>query len=351
MRRNVKASDVTTRMARAARRARLVYVSDAMPGIARRRVGREFHYLSPRRGVIRDARTLRRISALAIPPAYHDVWICRTPRGHLQATGRDGRGRKQYRYHQAWRAVRDCAKFDRMAAFVAALPALRRRLKSALALAELPREKVLACVVTLLSTSAVRVGNAEYARTNGSFGITTLRNRHVSFARGGRAILNFAGKGGVRHEIVVDQKRVVQIVRRCTELPGQHLFQYLDAEGNGHAIDSGMVNDYLCETMGREFTAKDFRTWHATVHAIELLMALPVPQPLRRADARRACRQVLSSVAKELRNTPAVCRKSYVNPQLFVAWEKGILGRHFQSLPHLRGARGERALVRFLSAY
>jgi DNA topoisomerase IB len=346
-----EALDITTRMARAARRAGLVYVSDTMPGIARRRVGRGFRYLSPRRGAVRDARTLRRITALAIPPAYCDVWICRTPRGHLQATGRDGRGRKQYRYHQAWRAVRDCAKFDRMAAFVAALPALRRRLKKDLALSELPREKVLACVVTLLSTTAARVGNAEYARTNGSFGITTLRNRHVSFARGGRAILDFAGKGGVRHEIVVDQKRVVQIVRRCAALPGQHLFQYLDGEGNRHAIDSGMVNDYLCDTMGSEFTAKDFRTWHATVHAIELLKALPVPQPLRRADARRACARVLSSVAKELRNTPAVCRKSYVNPQLFLAWEQGTLRQHFQALPHLRGSRGERALVRFLSAY
>ncbi len=340
--------DVSTRMAHAARRAGLVYVSDATPGIARRRVGKSFHYLSPRRREVRDAQTLRRINALAVPPAYRDVWICRTPRGHLQATGRDARGRKQYRYHRAWRAVRDCAKFDRMAAFVAALPALRRRLKHDLGLSGLPREKVLACVVSLLSTSAARIGNAEYARVNHSFGITTLRNRHVSFARGGRAILDFAGKGGVRHEIVVDQKRVVQIVRRCHALPGQHLFQYLDPEGNRHAIDSGMVNDYLCETMGSEFTAKDFRTWHATVHAIELLKALPVPQPLTRSAARRACTQVLASVAKLLRNTPAVCRKSYVNPEVFAAWQNGKLRRHFHHLTQLNGVRGERALVRFL---
>jgi len=228
-------------MARAARQAGLVYVSDTMPGFARHRMGNKFRYLSPQRRIVRDAPTLRRVEALAVPPAYRDVWICRTPCGHLQATGRDSRDRKQYRYHQAWRVVRDCAKFDRVAAFVAALPALRRRVKRDLAVSGLPREKVLACVVRLLSTSAARVGNAEYARANHSFGITTLRSRHVSFARGGRAVLDFAGKGGVRHEIVVDQKRVVQIVRRCHALPGQHLFQYLDADGDCRAIDSGMV--------------------------------------------------------------------------------------------------------------
>jgi DNA topoisomerase I len=342
--------DVSTRMARTAQRAGLVYVSDTMSGIARRRVGSGFQYLSPRRRAVRDARTLRRIRALAVPPAYSDVWICTTPRGHLQATGRDGRGRKQYRYHKAWREERDCAKFDRMAAFVAALPSLRRRLKHDLALSGLPREKVMACVVTLLSTSAVRIGNAEYARVNHSFGITTLRNRHASFARGGRAILDFAGKGGVRHEIVIDQKRIVQIVRRCHALPGQHLFQYLDAGGNCHPIDSGMVNDYLSETMVGEFTAKDFRTWLATVHAVELLKTLPLPQPLRRAGARRVQTQVLQSVAKMLRNTPAVCRKSYVNPKVFVAWESGTLARHFQQLTQLSGRRAERALIRFLRA-
>src|SRR5579863_3672401 len=282
--------------ANTARRAGLVYVSDAMPGIARRRVGRTFRYLTPRRHVIRDRSTLRRISALAVPPAYHDVWICNTPRGHLQATGRDARGRKQYRYHQAWREVRDCAKFERMAHFVAALPALRLRLKRDLALRALCRDKVLACAVTLLSTSAARVGNAEYARDNHSFGITTLRSRHVSFARGGRATLNFVGKGGVRHEIVVDRKRIVDIVRRCHSLPGHHLFQYLDPDGKCRPIDSGMVNAYLSEAMGGDFTAKDFRTWHATVHAIDLLRSLPVPP--RRAALRRACAKVLQVVCQ-----------------------------------------------------
>jgi DNA topoisomerase I len=337
-------SDDPTRMAR---RAGLLYVSDSMPGIERRRVGKAFRYLSPRRHTVRDARTLQRISALAVPPAYRDVWICGTPRGHLQATGRDARGRKQYRYHEAWRAVREGAKFARMAAFVAALPALRRRLQRDLALPGLSRDKVLACVVKLIGSSAARVGNIEYARTNHSFGITTLRNRHVSFARG-RAVLQFAGKGRVPHEIIVRDRGIVQILRRCHALPGARLFQYQDQDGSRHAIDSGMVNDYLCEGMGAKFTAKDFRTWQATVHAIELLNAVPVPEPCSRADAKRVCAQVLRQVAKVLRNTPAVCRKSYVNPRVFVAWENGTLGRHFRHLTQLRGRRGEQALVRFL---
>jgi DNA topoisomerase I len=329
-----------------ARRAGLVYVSDAMPGIARLRVGRTFRYLTPRRHVIRDRSTLRRISALAVPPAYRDVWICNTPRGHLQATGRDARGRKQYRYHVAWREIRDGAKFDRMADFVAALPALRRRLQRDLALKELCRDKVLACAVTILSTSAARVGNAEYARDNNSFGITTLRSRHVSFARGGRATLDFVGKGRVRHEIVVDRKRIVDIVRRCHSLPGYHLFQYLDPDGKCRPIDSGMVNAYLNEAMGGDFTAKDFRTWHATVHAIDLLRSLPVPS--RKPAVRRACVSVLKSVARLLRNTPAVCRKSYVNPEVFTSWEKGVLQERLGHLARLNGRRAERALIRFL---
>jgi DNA topoisomerase I len=332
--------------AHTARRAGLVYVSDTMPGIARLRVGRTFRYLTPRRHVIRDRSTLRRISALAVPPAYRDVWICNTPRGHLQATGRDARGRKQYRYHQAWREIRDGAKFDRMADFVAALPALRRRLKRDLALKELCRDKVLACAVTILSTSAARVGNAEYARDNHSFGITTLRSRHVSFARGGRATLDFVGKGRVRHEIVVDRKRIVDIVRRCHALPGHPLFQYLDPDGKCRPIDSGMVNAYLSEAMGGDFTAKDFRTWHATVHAIDLLRSLPVPS--RQPAVRRACVNVLKGVARLLRNTPAVCRKSYVSPQVFTAWENGILHERLGHLARLNGSRAERALISFL---
>jgi DNA topoisomerase I len=335
-------------LAQAARRAGLIYVADTAPGIRRQRRGKRFRYLSPKAQIIRDPATLRRIGSLAVPPAYRDVWICRHARGHLQATGRDARGRKQYRYHAKWRALRDCAKFERMAGFVAALPKLRRQLKHDLALPSLPREKVLAAAVSLLSSTAARVGNNEYARDNNSFGISTLRSRHVSFARGGRAILDFIGKGGVRHEIVVDRRKLVEIMRRCHALPGQHLFQYLDSDGNRHAIDSGMVNAYLSETMGGDFTAKDFRTWHATVHAIGLLKALPVPAPLSARALQRCTLQVLRSVASLLRNTPAVCRKSYVNPELFVAWHKGALGEHFRNVTQLRDRRGERALLRFL---
>jgi DNA topoisomerase I len=331
---------------RTAHRAGLVYVSDKMPGIARRRAGRTFRYLTPSRRVIRDSNTLRRIRALAVPPAYRDVWICRTPRGHLQATGRDARGRKQYRYHHAWREARDGLKFHRMADFVAALPALRRRLRRDLALKELCREKVLACCVSILSTSAARIGNAEYARDNHSFGITTLRNRHVSFMRSGRTRLNFVGKGGVQHEIVIDRKRIVDVVRRCHALPGQHLFQYLDEDGTRRPIDSGMVNAYVCDAMGGDFTAKDFRTWNATMRAIELLRSLEVPS--RPKAVRRTCAAVLHSVAELLRNTPAVCRKSYVNPQVFTAWQNGTLRARLGHLVRLNGSRSERALSRFL---
>ena len=337
-----------TERVRAARRAGLIYVSDRTPGIARQRCGTRFRYFTPQRRIIRDPPTLRRIATLAVPPAYREVWICRSARGHLQATGRDARGRKQYRYHQKWRELRDCAKFERMAGFVAALPKLRRRLRHDLSLAGLPREKVLAAVVSLLSSSAARIGNMEYARDNHSFGITTLRNRHVSFSRGGRATLDFMGKGGVRHEIVVDQPRLAQIVRRCHALPGQHLFQYLDADGKRHAIDSGMVNAYLSDTMGEEFTAKDFRTWQATIHAILLLKELAPPDPPSARALRRTSARVLKGVARLLRNTPAVCRKSYVNPQLFVSWHDGTLTRLFRNVAHLNDRRGEQALLRYL---
>jgi DNA topoisomerase I len=325
-----------------------VYSCDRMPGIVRQRRGRSFRYFTSRRRLISEAKVLRRISALAVPPAYRDVWICSTARGHLQATGRDARGRKQYRYHRAWRELRDCAKFERVASFVAALPSLQRRLQHDLSTPGLPREKVLACVITLLMASAVRVGNLEYARENGSFGITTLRTRHVSFGRGGRAVLHFPGKGGVRHEIVVDQRRAVQIVQRCHALPGQHLFQYLDEDGNNHAISSGMVNTYLSEAMGGAFSAKDFRTWHATVHTLELLRAVPVPHDSTVRARRAVCTEVLRRVAQLLRNTPAVCRSSYVNPQLFTAWEDGSVSDFFRDVPNLRSRAGRRALLRFL---
>src|SRR5580658_356012 len=255
--------------------AGLLYVSCNEPGIRRMRAGKGFYYLTPANRRLTSASELKRIAGLAVPPAYKDVWICVNPRGHLQATGQDARGRKQYRYHPEWRQVRDSAKFDRMVAFGDALPKLRRRLSRNLSLPGLPRDKVLAAVVTLLDTARIRIGNPEYARDNNSFGLTTLRNRHVTFVSDGRAVLNFRGKGGVQHEIPIDDKRIVRIIQDCQKLPGHHLFQYVTGDGSRCPVGSGQVNDYLREAMGDDFTAKDFRTWGATLHALMLLARIP----------------------------------------------------------------------------
>ena len=315
----------------------LVYVSDDARGIRRvrdeprERRGHKsvprFHYVSPAGRRIRDARTLARIAKLAIPPAYEDVWICTNRRGHLQATGRDARGRKQYRYHPEWCRARDDHKHSRMLSFGRALGRLRAGVRRDLARPGLPREKVLALVVKLLDATQVRVGNAEYARSNGSFGLTTLRDRHARFPARGKALLHFRGKGGAEHDVPVDDARLAQLVRRCQELPGQALFQYVDDDGGHRKIDSGQVNDYLRERMGGEFTAKDFRTWHATLHALTLLDRLPVPGPRDERARRRCINAVVKEVATGLRNTPAVCRKSYINPAVFVAWQRGRLPR------------------------
>jgi DNA topoisomerase IB len=329
--------------------AGLVYVSDRDPGFRRVRAGKGFRYLTPANKRLAELKELKRIASLAIPPAYRDVWICMEARGHLQATGRDARGRKQYRYHAEWRQVRDGAKFDRMVAFGEALPRLRRRLKSDLALPGLPREKVLAVIVGLLDATRVRIGNAEYARDNKSFGLTTLRNRHVSFARDGRALLNFRGKGGVQHEISIDDKRIAQIVRKCQELPGQHLFQYVDDDGARSPVDSGQVNDYLREAMGDDFTAKDFRTWGATLHAITLLACTPLPEPPSERALKREIVAVVKQVAVALRNTPAVCRKSYINPAVFATWQSGEIHKVFDgSIEHAASSRTEKLVLAFL---
>ena len=276
---------------------------------------------------IRDARTLARIAKLAIPPAYEDVWICANPRGHLQATGRDARGRKQYRYHEAFRRARDDHKHSRMLSFGNALDRLRASVRRDLQRPGLPREKVLALVVKLLDSTQVRVGNAEYARSNGSFGLTTLRDRHARFPARGKALLQFRGKGGAAHDVLVDDARLAKLVRRCQELPGQALFQYVDDQGGRRAIDSGQVNDYLRDRMGEEFTAKDFRTWHATLNAVAMLDKVPVPVKRSERAVRRCINDVVKEVAAGLRNTPAVCRKSYINPAVFTAWQSGELRR------------------------
>ena len=322
----------------------LVYVSDQSRGIRRvrqaRRSGRKkappkFDYVGPGGRPIRDPRTLARIAKLAIPPAYEDVWICPNPRGHLQATGRDARGRKQYRYHADWREARDDHKHSRMRSFGKALGRLRAAVRRDLKLPGLPREKVLALVVKLLDATQVRVGNAEYARSNGSFGLTTLRDRHVRFPGRGRALLHFRGKGGAEHDVLIEDPRLAKLVRRCQELPGQALFQYLDDAGGRHSIDSGQVNDYLRERMGGEFTAKDFRTWHATLHALTLLDRMPLPERRSERALRQCINAVVKQVASGLRNTPAVCRKSYINPAVFTAWQEGSLGGKSKAVPRL----------------
>jgi DNA topoisomerase-1 len=256
----------------------LVYVSDTEPGLRRRRSGKGFVYVDAGGRRVRAPSVLERIRALAIPPAYRDVWICTRANGHLQATGRDARGRKQYRYHPDWRLVRDGDKFDRVVAFGAALPRLRRRLRTDLARSGLGREKVSAIVVAVLADTLLRIGNDEYARGNRSYGLTTLRNRHVEFVRGSRAKFHFRGKGGLDHDVVLDDARLARLMRRCQQLPGQMLFQYRDEDDAIQPVDSGLVNDYLRGAMGGDFTAKDFRTWGGTLLAVRLLAGHEVPR-------------------------------------------------------------------------
>jgi DNA topoisomerase I len=316
---------------RHARKNGLLYVSDAEPGIRRKRAGKGFHYIGPTRRPITHPRTLQRIRSLVIPPAYTDVWICPKDRGHLQATGRDARGRKQYRYHPDWRTTRDQGKFSRMIEFGSRLPQLRRTLKRDLALSGLPKDKVLALIVTLLDETLIRVGNEEYARTNGSYGVTTLRDRHAKFRRDGRALLCFRGKGGREHALELDDRRLARIIRRCQQLPGQQLFQYLGDEGQRQAVDSGMVNDYLRETMGVEkgasegFTAKDFRTWAATVRAVAYLATQVCDEEVSERAFGRCIAATAKDVAAALGNTAAVCRKSYINPVVFTAWRTRLI--------------------------
>jgi DNA topoisomerase IB len=341
-------TDVMAEAAEMAVAAGLVYVSDSDPGIRRLRQGKDFAYVRPDDRPLVAAAELARIASLAIPPAYEDVWICTDRRGHLQATGRDARRRKQYRYHPKWRLLRDGAKFERMVEFGEALPRLRLRLRRDLALPGLPREKVLAVIVSLLDATWVRIGNAEYARDNNSYGLTTLKNRHVQFVRDGRLLFRFRGKGGADHEIAVDDKRLVKLVRHCHQLPGQRLFQYVDEDGGHHPIDSDQVNTYLRDVMGADFTAKDFRTWGATLRAIALMTATPLPEAPSERALNECIVAVVKKVAAELRNTPAVCRKSYINPVVFVAWRSGSLHKAIRDDIIAAPRKAERLALSFL---
>jgi len=308
---------------------KLLYVTDEVPGITRRRTGTGWAYRGPDGLIIRDKDVIARIRSLAIPPAYRDVWICPDANGHIQASGRDARGRKQYRYHPAWRNFRDAAKFERVARFIRALPPLRQRVAADLAKRGLPRDKVLATIVRLMETTFIRIGNAEYAKQNKSFGLTTLRNRHARVA-GNNVELSFQAKSGIKWHVVVRNRQLVSLVRRLRDLPGQELFQYLDEAGRRHAIGSADVNDYLRQAGDEEITAKDFRTWAGTYLSVMTLAR----QPAGDTDAARkhAMLRAIEQVSAALGNTPAICRKCYIHPTVLDGHMTGTLAPRFRAL-------------------
>jgi DNA topoisomerase-1 len=326
----------------AARSAGLTYVNDHDHGIRRMNRHGVARYTGEDGRPVRDPATLARIAALVIPPAWTDVWICPAPRGHIQAVGRDARGRQQYRYHDAWRAVRDQHKYARLPAFGRALPRLRERIEADLGRHGLPREKVLAAAVRLLEITLIRVGNDEYARANKTFGLTTLRKRHMALSGAG-AVFEFRGKSGKQHRTGFRDRRLARVLRRCEELPGQRLFQYVDEAGDRRHVESADVNDYLREAMGEDFSAKDFRTWAASLAAARglcLACAEPDHQPSKRATA--TC---VKAVAGLLGNTAAVCRASYIHPSVFEAYEGGRLAAGLAG----EAADAERALLAMLT--
>jgi DNA topoisomerase-1 len=322
--------------------AGLSYVNDGDPGIRRVKSGERFTYRDADGKAVKDAATLDRIAKLVIPPAWTEVWICPDPDGHIQVTARDLKGRKQYRYHERWRASRDENKYQRMAAFGHALPKLRKRVEEDLARHGLPREKVLAAVVRLMELTLIRVGNDEYVKQNKSFGLTTLRDRHVRF-KGDGAFFEFRGKSGKTHQTGIRDRRLARIVRACQDVPGQRLFQYYDEDGQRHAVHSNDVNDYIRDATGGPFSAKDFRTWAGTLACARgLIEAGPAGS---KTEAKRIVAACVKQVAGQLGNTPAVCRKAYVHPDVFDRYDDGTL----PELLNLKGrADPERALLRFL---
>jgi DNA topoisomerase-1 len=309
-----------------AQAAGLSYSDSHDPGIRRVRAGSGFAYIRPSGARVKDAATLARIRALAIPPAYDDVWICPDPDGHIQAVGRDARGRKQYRYHPQWSAHQNQSKYGRMIEFGDALPRLHARIEADMAHRGLPRDKVLAAVVRLLELTLIRVGNDEYARKNKSFGLTTLRKRHVDVSTAAIRF-DFRGKSGKMHSTGIRDRRLARLVRACGDLPGQKLFQYLDDHGQAHAVESQHVNAYLHEAMGGQFTAKDFRTWSATLLASDILARSDAPQS--ETHGRQVVSACVKAVSQRLGNTPAVCRASYIHPQILEAYMQARLADSF----------------------
>lgn len=326
---------------KSARLAGLVYVTGREPGITRRRAGAGFIYIGPGGKPVRSERILKRIRSLVIPPAWTHVWICASAAGHLQATGRDARGRKQYRYHPDYRSFRDRTKFGEMIGFGSALPAIRKRVSQALRLPGLPRNKVLAAIVRLLDLTHARVGNEEYAKENKSFGLTTLRNRHVQIA--GRSLrFRFRGKSGQMHELELDDPQLARIVKQCHDLPGYELFEYLDEEGKTVKIHSQDVNEYLHEITGQNFTAKDFRTWAGTSHTIIALETLgPAPSKTR---AKRNVVAAIKQTSAELGNRPAACKRYYIHPMVLETYTEGRLCGLMEKMAKMLCSRSPYAL-------
>tara|TARA_R110002020_G_scaffold15555_32_gene55395 strand:+ start:6226 stop:7293 length:1068 start_codon:yes stop_codon:yes gene_type:complete len=319
-----------------AKAARLVYMSDDVPGIVRRRAGRGFSYRDPEGVLVKDAETLRRIRGLAVPPAYVDVWICPLDTGHIQATGRDARGRKQYRYHPRWIEVRDQAKYDRLIAFAHALPAIRGRVEADIRRRGLDRTRVLASIVWLLENTFVRIGNTAYARENRSFGLTTLRSRHLK-VEASAVRLKFTGKSGKAWNLSLTDRRIVKLVKACHELPGQHLFQYRE-DGEVRPVASHDVNAYLREISGAEFSSRHFRTWAGTVLAATLLAE--EDPPTSKADGNRKINAAIDEVSRSLGNTRAVCRKCYVHPKVFERFVDGTLAERLRDVGRIDAESG-----------
>ena len=330
------AKDIVEASKASAKAAGLVYVSDKTPGITRKRRGKSFVYLDANGKTVTDPATLLRIKSLVIPPAWEDVWICSKSNGHLQVTGRDAKGRKQSRYHPDFRSVRDEAKYDKVLQFAAALPKLRRTVAKHIELPGLPREKVMAAIVRLLERTLIRIGNDTYAQENGSYGLTTIRNKHAK-VNGKTIHFNFVGKSGVPHQIDVDAPKVARIIRKCQELPEQELFEYIDDDGQRRDVKSDDVNAYLKEVTGQDFTAKDFRTWAGTVLAAEALQEFEKFDS--QAQAKKNVVKAIERVAQRLGNTKAVCRKCYVHPTILNSYMDGNLieqlkGRAEKELKH-----------------
>lgn len=307
-----------------AKAAGLRYMTDGKPGITRQRHGKAFRYTNPDGSAVKDEETLGRIKALVIPPAWQDVWIAPVSNAHLQATGRDARGRKQSRYHAHWREVRDETKYSRIKMFAAVLPVIRKRVKHDLALHGLPREKVLATIVSVMESTFIRVGNAEYARQNESYGLTTMRQQHVEI-HGSHIHFTFKGKSGVHHDIDMADRRLAHIIKQCQDIPGYELFQFIDHHGNHHHLDSADVNEYLREITNEHFTAKDFRTWAGTVLACMMLQQLE-PYDTGK-QAKKNIVATVAAVAERLGNTPSVCRKCYIHPMVLEHYLHGTMSK------------------------